>query len=89
MLSVPTTVPDGRYSPTEAAERLISVGDSFTLVILIVNVFSVHRPPWSVERIRIDALFCASKLKTDAVVSVPPTIANRALSVLPEPLTSV
>ena len=52
--SVPTTVPTGRFSAMEFAERVISLGDSLTFATKIVNDFSAKSPPASAERTRIE-----------------------------------
>ena len=49
---VPTVVPTDASSATVVAESAMSAGASLTLVMAIVNCFSVERPSASVDRTR-------------------------------------
>ena len=52
--NVPTAAPTALFSAMDVEEMAMSVGVSLTFVTEIVNAFSVKRPPWSLERTRIE-----------------------------------
>ena len=85
----PTVVPTAAFSAIVEEPSATSVGASFASVTVIVNCFSVFRPPESVDRTRMLYEFLVSKSKTAAVFTSAPAIANAPLSALPAPATSV